>query len=170
MVEFKRASISDVKTLTDLGQRTFIETFSKDNNKKDMDLYVAETFNSEKQLCEIQDSNRFIEIVWINEQPSGFLHLLNGTADSSVNGNRPIEILRLYVDSKWHGKGVGAGLMDRSLQIAKEQGFQTVWLGVWERNLRAQAFYQKYGFEVVGQHIFRLGNDEQIDLIMARKI
>lgn len=170
MVEFKRASILDVKTLTDLGRRTFVETFSRYNKKEDMDLYVAETFNSDKQLNEIQDPNRLIEIAWINNEPSGFLHLLNGAVDASIKGSKPIEILRLYADSKWHGKGVGVGLMNRSLQIAKEQSFETIWLGVWERNLRAQSFYKKYGFEVVGQHIFRLGSDEQMDLIMTRKI
>jgi ribosomal protein S18 acetylase RimI-like enzyme len=56
------------------------------------------------------------------------------------------------------------------MQLAAAKGFQTIWLGVWERNLRAQTFYKKYGFAVVGQHIFKLGNDEQIDLIMTRKI
>jgi len=170
VVEFKRATISDVQILTDLGCRTFIETFSKDNSKEDMDLYVAETFNSKKQLSEIQDPKRYIEIACTKNEASGFLHLFDGPVDVAVTGNKPIEILRLYVDSKWHGKGIGPALMDRSLQIAKDQGFQTIWLGVWELNLRAQAFYKKYGFQVVGQHIFKLGNDEQIDLIMAREI
>src|SRR4051812_16305253 len=103
MIEIKRASISDVQTLTDLGRKTFIETFSKHNREEDMNLYVSETFNSEKQLSEIKDPNRYIEIAWIENQPVGFLHLLNGSCDPSVKGSKPIEILRLYANSKWHG-------------------------------------------------------------------
>lgn len=170
MIEIKRASVSDVQILTEIGRKTFVEKFSKDNRKEDMDLYVSETFNFERQLSEIKDPNRFIEIAWIENQPAGFLHLLNGQPEPSVKGAKPIEILRLYADSQWHGKGVGTALMERSIKIAREQGFETIWLGVWEKNARAQAFYKKYGFEAGGQHMFRLGTDEQIDIIMTRKI
>lgn len=170
MIDIRRATTSDVQILTELGRRTFVETFSKDNRKEDMELYVAETFNSEKQANEIADQNRFIEIAYIESQPAGFFHLLKGSPDPSVTGPNPIEILRLYADSTRHGKGVGAALMDRSIQVAKERGFETIWLGVWERNARAQAFYRKYGFETVGQHIFKLGADEQVDVIMSRRV
>lgn len=168
LLVLKKVDISEASILTELAKKTFVETFAKDNQKKDMDMYVAETFNLERQLSEINDPNRFIEIAWIENQPAGFLHLLKGNPDPAIKGPKPLEILRLYADSKWHGKGVGSALMERSLQLAREQGFQTIWLGVWEKNHRALAFYKKYGFEVVGQHGFLLGTDHQIDIVMAR--
>jgi ribosomal protein S18 acetylase RimI-like enzyme len=170
MIEIRRASESNAQILADLGKNTFIETFAKDNRKEDMDMYVAETFGVDKQLKELRDPNRWIAIAWSGNLAAGFLHLVKSNPDPSVTGPKPIELLRLYVDSRWHGKGVGAALMERTIQIAREEGFQTLWLGVWERNFRAQAFYNKYEFAAVGRHTFRLGTDDQIDFIMARTI
>lgn len=101
---------------------------------------------------------------------SCFFHLFDGKTDPCVLGDRPLELLRLYVDARWHGRGVGPALMGRCLELATSEGFQTLWLGVWEHNDRALAFYRKYGFNVVGHHEFRLGTDSQRDLIMARSI
>lgn len=170
MINVKRAGESDALALYELARRTFIDTFAEHNSEADMDLYLASTFSPSKQLREIQDPQRRIAIAWIDNAAAGFFHLLDVAPDLAVKGARPIELLRLYVDSPWHGKGVGAVLMDKSLELAREEGFQTMWLGVWEQNFRAQAFYRKYGFTVVGEHIFKLGNDEQTDLIMERAI
>ncbi|MBX2989023.1 MAG: GNAT family N-acetyltransferase [Bdellovibrionaceae bacterium] len=170
MLEIRRATDADASILAELGRKTFVETFADDNTPEDIALYVAETFGTDQQLREIQDPARWIEIAWFAGTAVGFLHLLKGQPDPSVQGPKPLEILRLYVDSRWHGKGVGAALMERSLKIAFDGGFQTLWLGVWERNFRAQAFYRKFGFEIVGQHVFRLGKDEQTDFIMTREL
>jgi GNAT superfamily N-acetyltransferase len=78
------------------------------------------------------------------------------------------EIQRLYVDAKWHGKGVAHALMDSLLDAAVAGGADAVWLGVWERNPRAISFYAKRGFSVVGEHVFVVGSDSQRDLVLAR--
>ncbi len=135
-----------------------------------MDLYLSRTFGTDKQLEEVQDPDRRIAIAWIGTTAVGFYHLFLGPADPAVKGTKPIELLRLYVDSRWHGKGVGAALMEECLEAGRREGFATMWLGVWERNFRAQAFYRKYSFAVVGAHVFTLGTDEQTDLIMTRAI
>lgn len=135
-----------------------------------MDLYVASTFGVDKQLAEIRDPARIIEMAWCGDQAVGFFHLWKCAPDPSVTGPKPIEVLRLYVDSGWHGKGVAAALMARIILIAQAEGFQTLWLGVGEQNYRAQKFYRKHGFDFVGTHIFRLGTDDQVDFIMARTI
>ncbi|MBY0371493.1 GNAT family N-acetyltransferase, partial [bacterium] len=123
-----------------------------------------------KQLLEIRDPNRWIEIAWLEKRAVGFLHLIRSAPDPSVTGPEPVELLRLYVESRCHGNGVGPALMNRSIEIAQRQGFKTFWLGVWERNLRAQAFYEKFGFKRVGSHNFKVGSDDQMDLIMTRSI
>lgn len=169
-IEIKMATTADAKILAELGKKTFIDTFSKDNKQEDMDLYVQQTFGDEKQLAEILDNKRIISIAWVENTAAGFYHLLDGHLDESVTGERPIEILRLYVDSFWHGKGVGPALIKDCIEVARNKGYETIWLGVWERNYKAQSFYQKYAFEQVGKHTFRLGNDDQIDLILNRSI
>lgn len=170
MILIEKATEKDAQTLTNLGIKTFVETFAKDNTVEDLELYLSETFSNEKQLAEIRDPNRFIYIARLFGEPTGFLHLSKSIPDPTITGENPIELLRLYVDSRWHGKGVAAALMEKTIQIAKDSGHKTLWLGVWEQNFRARAFYKKYGFEVVGQHIFKLGTDEQVDLLMSRDL
>lgn len=169
-IEIKTATAADAEVLAELGKKTFIDTFAKDNRPDDMALYVSQTFGAKKQLSEILDIKRLISIAWVGNIAAGFYHLLNGTPDSSVIGESPIEVLRLYVDSNWHGKGIGPALMNDCLAVAGKKGYKTIWLGVWERNLKAQAFYQKYSFAQVGKHIFTLGTDDQVDIIMSRTV
>ncbi len=169
-IEIKLATIADAEILAELGKKTFVDTFANDNRPEDMALYVSQTFGADKQLSEIVDTKRLISIAWVGNIAAGFYHLLDGTPDSSVIGNNPIEVLRLYVDSNWHGKGIGPALMNDCITLAGKKGYKTIWLGVWERNLKAQAFYKKYSFEQTGTHIFTLGTDDQVDIIMSRNI
>jgi len=90
--------------------------------------------------------------------------------DAAVQGESPIELLRLYVMAQWQGHGVGFALMRRALDFARSSVYKTVWLGVWERNFKAQEFYRRWGFISVGQHDFILGTVRQVDWIMARSI
>jgi len=87
-----------------------------------------------------------------------------------VRGPAPLELKRLYVARAWHGHGVAQALMDAALTAARAHGAQTLWLGVWERNARAAAFYRKYGFTRVGEHTFVLGTDPQTDWVLARPL
>jgi ribosomal protein S18 acetylase RimI-like enzyme len=170
MLNLRTCTPSDAEALSGLGQRTFIETFAKDNTPEDIGLFVSQTYTVENQLQEIQDPQRRIGIAWEGNEAVGYYHLKIGVPDPSVTGPKPVEILRLYVDSRFHGKGVARALMDRCLEIARSEGFETVWLGVWEHNHRAQAFYRKYGFVPVGAHDFVLGTDVQTDLVFARPL
>jgi len=101
---------------------------------------------------------------------AGYAKLNKGQPADGIVGTKPIELVRLYVDRKWLGRGVGEALMRRCLEEAGRAGFKTIWLGVWERNLRAQAFYRKWEFQAVGKHVFQLGEDAQTDILMERQI
>ena len=87
-----------------------------------------------------------------------------------ISQANPIELVRFYVSGEWHGCGVGATLMQACIHEARRQGYQTLWLGVWEHNGRARAFYRKWRFHDVGEHLFQLGADAQNDLLMERGI
>ncbi len=100
----------------------------------------------------------------------GYAMLRSGNALSDVTGNKPIELVRLYVSRESLGSGVGAALMEACIAEAKRRGYKTLWLGVWEHNRRALAFYRKWNFHEVGTHVFQLGNDPQTDILMQRSI
>jgi ribosomal protein S18 acetylase RimI-like enzyme len=87
-----------------------------------------------------------------------------------VSREKPVELVRLYVSGEWHGRGLGAALMQACIDEARRQDYRTLWLGVWEQNGRAQAFYRKWNFHEVGGHIFQLGADPQNDILMERRV
>jgi ribosomal protein S18 acetylase RimI-like enzyme len=170
MVLIKPARVSDAALIAELGRKIFFDTFAKENTTEDMTLYLSQAFGISQQTKELEDPNRRTAIAWVGEEAAGFYHLLIGTPDPAVTGPKPIEVSRLYVDAKWHGRGIGAVLMEGCLEAGRCEGFETIWLGVWEKNFRAQAFYRKYSFEVVGQHVFTVGRDNQNDLLMSRAL
>ena len=145
----RTATPADAEPLAALAEQTFRDTFANDNSPDD-------TF-----LLAFTDGE---------EQPAGYAKLRTGTTDPSVTGSDPVELQRLYVNRSAIGRGVGAALMRASLDAARSAGHRTLWLGVWERNVRAISFYERWQFETVGDHQFRLGSDDQTDLIMTRLV
>lgn len=166
----RRASIEDAELLAELGARTFAETFAEDSSPEDMAAYLADAFNVERLTAELNDPLSVFFIAEVEGRAAGYAKIREGEALSGVEGERPIELVRLYVLREWLGRAVGQALMQRSIDEARELGFQTIWLGVWEHNDRAQAFYRKWNFREVGEHIFQLGADPQRDILMQRAV
>ena len=166
----RRARIEDANLLAELGAQTFAETFTEDNTPEDMAAYLAASFSLEKLTAELTDPLSIFFIAEVDGHAGGYAKLHSGKALDGVEGQKPIELVRLYVSRKWLGRGVGQALMQRCVNEARGKGFQTIWLGVWERNDRALAFYRKWNFREVGEHIFQLGSDPQRDILMQRAI
>lgn len=174
-ITIRTAQVRDASALSRLGATTFRDTFEDSNTPDDMARYLAEAFTPEQQAAEIADSS---SVLFLAEHRSddglaeliGYAHLVSGEAPEVVRGPAPMELKRLYVDRAWHGQRVAQALMDASLEAARARGAQTLWLGVWERNPRAVAFYTKYGFVRVGEHTFVLGSDAQTDWLFARAL
>ena len=166
----RRARIEDAHLLSELGAQTFAETFIEDNTPENMAAYLATSFNLEKLTAELTDPLSIFFIAEVDGHAAGYAKLHSGKALDGIEGQKPIELVRLYVSRKWLGRGVGQALMQRCIDEAQEKGFQTIWLGVWERNNRAQAFYRKWNFREVGEQIFQLGSDQQRDILMQRDL
>jgi ribosomal protein S18 acetylase RimI-like enzyme len=170
MIAIRIALPEDAALLSELAAQTFVETFGNDNTPENMSRYLAETFSPERQLGELQEArNRFL-LVFAGETPIGYAQLRSESTEPCVTGPEPIELVRIYIARAWHGRKLGAALMQRCLEEAARMGGQTIWLGVWEHNTRARRFYAQWGFVAVGSHIFQLGDDPQTDLILQRPI
>ncbi len=115
-------------------------------------------------------TTRFVFIVESDGKMIGFAKLHEHSTEACISDADPIEIQRFYISQEFQGKGAANSLMEKCLGVAVEKKYQTIWLGVWEYNYRAQRFYEKVGFRVVGKHIFQLGSDPQTDLVMERKL
>jgi GNAT superfamily N-acetyltransferase len=166
----RRANIDDAGLLAELGARTFVETFAEHNSTEDMAAYLASSFSEGQQAAELADPDSTIYIAEANGVATGYAMLHSGLAPACVTDDKPIELVRLYVSREQLGHGVGAGLMQACINEADHQGYRTMWLGVWENNHRAQAFYRKWNFRDVGTHIFQLGQDAQTDILMERSV
>jgi ribosomal protein S18 acetylase RimI-like enzyme len=164
----KKASTEDLETIQNVGRETFYETFAKHNSEDEMQKYLDESFASEKLIKELTTLDSQFFIAWEGESPIGYLKLNSGKAQTELQDENSIEIERIYVKSKYHGKKMGQILYDKALEIALQEKKKYLWLGVWEENVRAVNFYKKNGFVEFDKHIFKLGNEEQTDLMMRK--
>lgn len=160
----------DAALLAELGARTFAETFAADNSPENMAAYLTTAFNPKQQTAELADPLSSFHIAEADGLALGYAMLRSGNVPEQVIGAKPIELVRLYVSQESLGSGVGAALMQACVERAQRAGYDTLWLGVWENNTRAQAFYCKWNFVKVGTHVFQLGDDPQTDFLMQRSV
>jgi GNAT superfamily N-acetyltransferase len=166
-VTIRTAVVADAAVLADLASRTFFDTFASTNDPNDMALHLAGAYGVEQQTRELQDPGVTTLLVEDDGHAIAYAQLRNDHVPDCVTDAGAIELWRFYVDRDWHGRGVAAALMERVRAVARERGATTLWLGVWERNDRARAFYAKCGFSDAGQHIFLFGTDPQTDVVMV---
>ncbi len=169
----------DIEELSVVGERTFRQTFQDDpdHNETNMDLFVRQCYSPAALREEFADP-RLTFLLAVARPASqgvrgaiiGYAKVRRSEAPSCVTGEKPLELGQLYVDFAWHGRGVAHALMERCVDLAKSEGFRTMWLGVWHRNIRAQKFYRKWGFAWCGQYPFQFGNASQKDEVMMRAV
>jgi ribosomal protein S18 acetylase RimI-like enzyme len=169
-IRIRHATDADASAVAAFAQRTFVETFAADNTPEDMAAQVAKSFGPPIQLGEIRDPDVITLLAELGPQLTGFAQVRRGPPPPCVNGPSPVELQRFYVDRPFHGRGIAQALMRAVDDVARQLGGRTLWLGVWERNARAIAFYAKCGFVDVGEHPFLFGTDEQTDRVMARPV
>lgn len=135
-----------------------------------MDQYIAEELSEEKIRTTIVAENNIFFMAYADGILAGYAKMRTVEFPDELKDNKPIEMERIYTLKEYQGKKVGAALMKHCLDHAKANGYDCAWLGVWEHNTIAVNFYKRWGFEFFGSHIFRLGSDDQIDLLMKKKI
>jgi len=169
-MQVRRASAADAATLAALAERTFRDTFTEVNTPENMAAHAAASYGIDKQREEIESDRIRTLLVELDGVVAGYAQLRNGHHPDCVSAENAIELWRFYIDRSGIGRGLAQRLMQAVVVEAAEWNGRALWLGVWERNPRAIAFYRKCGFVEVGAHVFRLGDDAQTDLIMQREL
>jgi GNAT superfamily N-acetyltransferase len=169
-IMIRRAVPADAEMLAQLAARTFYDAFESSNTPENMQAYMSAAFDLPGVERELADPSSKFLIAEVGGEPAGYAKLYEGEVPECVTGPDPIEIVRLYVEQRWWGSGVGRALMETCLDEARESGYRTIYLGVWEQNHRALAFYRKWRFEIVGSHILMVGDDPQNDWWMERRL
>lgn len=164
----RKAEAADAPALSCLMEQTYRDTFAAMNTAADMALHCRAFYSPALQAREILDDAIDTVVCEFDGQLIGFAQLREAPCPAPVNAMRACELQRLYVARPWHGQGVARAIMQRMLAVAQTYAADLLWLGVWEHNARAIAFYEKCGFMQAGSHVFLMGTDPQRDLVMIR--
>ena len=165
-MNIEKAAIEDIDLLLELGKTTFAQTFAADNTPENMAAYMNRAFTHEKLKSELENPNSEFYLVRIDEEAIGYLKVNTANAQTEPQPYDTLEIERVYVLKDFYGQGIGLKLLEKAIAIAREKHLKSIWLGVWERNHRALRFYEKNGFQVFDKHVFKMGTDDQTDLMM----
>ena len=166
----RKVEIADVEVLAKLAKQTFRETFAHDNTEEQLQEYFEETYNLRVLSTELENPESETYFIMYEEEIAGFLKVNWGNAQTERELENAFEIQRLYVLQTYQGFGLGKQLFEFALEHAEKKGFSWAWLGVWEHNTKAQAFYNRYGFETFSQHNFMVGQKVDTDWLLKKKL
>jgi len=169
-LRIRRGGVEDIPAIVRLGIKTFGDTYGPYNDPKTMQDYLTSAFSLEKITSEMAAPTSIFLMACQGRDVIGYARLDVDQLPAGVAVPAPIRLFRLYVDRRYIGSGCGTALMKTCLSEARRSGHQTVWLGVWEQNTRAQTFYKRHGFQPVGSQAFIFGREIQKDILMARPI
>ena len=169
-LHIQKITFKESQELAHFSASTFYETFASYNTKEDMDQYLLEKCSKEKLADELSDANNHFFFARMNSEIVGYIKLRTSVFPSELETKNCIEIERIYLAAAFHGKKIGAQLMQFCLNYGKERNFSILWLAVWEHNTKAYEFYKKWGFEKFGEHIFILGKDKQNDILLKKVV
>ena len=168
--ELRRVVPTDINLLQQISRQTFHETFSADNTESNMTQFLEEGFSVAKLTREVSDKNTEFYFASQGNEVIGYLKLNFGQSQTEIWDDKALEIERIYVLKEFQGKKVGQILYEKAIQRARQINADYIWLGVWEYNPKAISFYKKYGFKEFDKHIFRLGDDDQTDIMMKLEL
>jgi diamine N-acetyltransferase len=165
-LNIKKVTLTDLDQLQKIGRQTFYDTFIAVNTEENVKKYLDESFSIEKLNAELNDRNAEFYFAAINDNIIGYLKVNFGPSQTELKDDKAMEIERIYVIREFHGKKAGQLLFDKAVEIAHQKKAEYIWLGVWEKNIRAITFYRKNGFVEFDKHTFKLGDERQTDLMM----
>lgn len=165
-IHIQRASIESLLELQRISQQTFSETFAAQNTPENMAHYLAEELSLKKLRSELHNSDSEFYFALHGEEIVGYLKVNVGQAQTELDDIKALEIERIYVLKAFQGQQIGQLLFEKAIELAKQKNATYLWLGVWEENPRAIRFYEKNGLVPFGTHLFKMGDEEQRDILM----
>lgn len=169
-VNIKQCVLEDIHMLQEISYETFNETFGHQNSLENMKAYLEKAFNLQQLEKELSNRSSQFFFIYFHHEVAGYLKVNTGDAQSEEMGDESLEIERIYIKNKFQKQGLGKYLINKATEIAVEWNKKKIWLGVWEKNENAIAFYKKIGFVQTGTHSFYMGDEEQTDFIMTKSL
>jgi ribosomal protein S18 acetylase RimI-like enzyme len=162
----KPCTSADLDELVRISRLTFSAAFAAKNNPEDFEHYLNSALTREKLLSELKNPDSQFYFVYLKGDLVGFFKFNEGEAQTDLQDPKALELERIYVLSEFQNKGIGRAMMAEVIKKARDSGKDYIWLGVWEKNTGAIAFYETLGFVTFGKHPFYIGNDKQTDWLL----
>jgi diamine N-acetyltransferase len=169
-INIKKCTREDLRKLQEISYETFNETFKHQNSPENMNAYLEKAFNLKQLEEELSNIYSQFFFVYFNNEVAGYLKVNTNDAQSEEMGEESLEIERIYIKNRFQKNGLGKYLLNKAMEIAVERNKKKIWLGVWEKNENAIAFYKNMGFVQIGAHSFYMGDEEQMDFIMTKTL
>jgi len=166
----RQATASDAVRLAELGRQAFYEAFSDVTAANDMTAYLNSNFKQTRIAEQIKDARALYYIAEMDCFPAGYVYSYPTIPPGCIKAGHAIQLVRLYLRKRYYGRAVGDALMQTTLDQARSRGYRSIWLSSWELNHRANAFYKRWQFKIVGSQKFTVGSDVQNDFILSRLI
>lgn len=166
----RKCTKEDVSLLQDISIETFNATFEAHNSPENMKDYLEKAYRLEKLEAELSNPFSQFFFVYVSKEVAGYLKVNTGIAQTENIDEETLEIERIYIRSRYQKRGLGKFLINQAIEIALTQNKKAIWLGVWEHNENALLFYRRLGFVQTGAHSFFMGDDEQTDYIMMKRL
>ncbi len=169
-INIRQCTFEDLYKLQELSSETFNETFKHQNSPENMNAYLEKAFNLKQLEKELSNVFSQFYFVYFHNEIAGYLKINTNDAQSEEMDDDSLEIERIYIKSKFQKLGLGKHLLDKAVELAIAKNKKIIWLGVWEKNENAIAFYKRMGFVQTGIHSFYMGDEEQTDFIMRKTL
>ncbi|MBL7870299.1 MAG: GNAT family N-acetyltransferase [Cyclobacteriaceae bacterium] len=170
MIEIREATSHDIPDMREVAISSYADTFGAFNSPENMEAFFKNAYSIKKLEEELLEPQSRLLLAFEGNTQVGFLRLRECDEVIDLLGNNTIELQRLYVLTSAQGKSVGRLLMETAMAYAQQKKYEWIWLGVWEKNFRAQRFYENWGFEKFSEHTFWMGDDPQVDWLLKRKL
>lgn len=166
----RKCTFDDLTTLRQISHETYEESFAGMCRKEDMAAYLKASFCGERLQSDLLNEACSFYFLYVDGNLAGYLKLNESEAQTDINDPDSLELERIYVISSYQGRGLGSYLLKSAEDEGKRRGKSYLWLGVWEKNEKALAFYEKLGFYPLGRHTFVMGNDIQSDYLLRKDL
>lgn len=170
MLKFELCSLNDLSLLQEISKQAYEDTFESFCSSRVMSEYLETAFSDDKLTEELENLNSNFYIVYFNDTVIGYIKLNSAPAQSDINDPNSIELQRIYVLKEFQGLGYGKELLDFSIDFTKNKKKEYIWLGVWEKNIKAIRFYEKNGLYRFGKHDFIMSDERQLDFLYRKDV
>jgi len=171
----RRATPDDAAELARVAAITFPLACPPSTTEQAKAEFIATKLSPEAFATYLASPDHILLLAEADGRPAGYTMLITGDPGdpdvvAAVTTRPTIELREVYVMPDQHGTGTASTLMAATLDAGRSTGAASMWLGVNNENVRANRFYEKNGFVIVGAKKFRLGDVDEHDFVRERPL